>query len=166
MQHATRLGLNGRSNSTDLAPMQAYNWVGITNIYAPVALPGDPTLTSLNTDSRERALAGYATLTSDLSPSVQSFVGARITRLNRSSEQSDGSRAVSFEQTVTTPWAGLAWSPSASAMLYVSWGQGVELEVGAQSAGSICQCWPGAAGAQKRANRDRPEMAGRCSACC
>ena len=129
LQHATRLGLNGRKSSTDLAPMQAYNWVGITNIYAPVALPGDPTLTSLNTDSRERALAGYATLTSDLSPSVQSFVGARITRLNRSSEKSDGTQAVSFEQTVTTPWAGLAWSPSASTMLYASWGQGVELEV-------------------------------------
>ena len=129
LQHATRLGLNGRKSSTDLAPMQAYNWVGITNIYAPVALPGDPTLTSLNTDSRERALAGYATLTSDLSPSVQSFVGARITRLNRSSEKSDGTQAVSFEQTVTTPWAGLAWSPSATTVLYASWGQGVELEV-------------------------------------
>lgn len=129
VQHATRLGLNWRKASADLAPMQAYNWVGITNIYDPVALPGDASLTSLNTDSRERALAGYAALTSDLSPSVQSFVGARVTRLDRSSERSDGSRAVSFEQTVTTPWAGLAWSPSATTMLYASWGQGVELEV-------------------------------------
>jgi len=59
---------------------------------------------------------------------VQSFVGARVTRLNRSSEKSDGTQAVSFEQTVTTPWAGLAWSPSASTVLYASWGQGVELE--------------------------------------
>ena len=129
LQHATRLGLNGRSASTDPAPLQAYNFVGTTNIYAPVALPGNPSLTSLNTDSRERAVAAYATLTSDLSPGVQSFVGARITRLSRSSEQSDGSRAVSFEQTVTTPWAGLAWSPSSSTMVYASWGQGVELEV-------------------------------------
>jgi len=128
LQHATRLGLNGRSASADLAPMQAYNWVGITNIYAPVALPADPTLTSLNTDSRERALAGYATLTSDLSQNLQSFVGVRSTRLKRSSERSDGSRAQTFEQTVTTPWAGLAWSPSAVTMLYASWGQGVELE--------------------------------------
>ncbi|MCF8160127.1 MAG: TonB-dependent siderophore receptor [Polaromonas sp.] len=128
LQHATRLGLNWRTASADLAPMQAYNWVGITNIYAPVALQADPTLTSLNTDSRERALAGYATLTSDLSPGVQSFVGARVTRLIRSSERSDGTRAVSFEQTVTTPWAGLAWSPGPSTTIYVSWGQGVELE--------------------------------------
>lgn len=129
LQHATRLGLNWRTASADLAPMQAYNWVGITNIYAPVALPGDPTLTSLNTDSRERAFAGYATLTSDLSPGVQSFFGARVTRLNRSSERSDGTGAVSFEQTVTTPWAGLAWSPGPSTTIYASWGQGVELEI-------------------------------------
>jgi len=129
LQHATRIGLNGRSASADLAPMQAYNWVGITNIYAPVALPADPSLTGKNTDSRERALAAYASLTSDLSQNVQSFVGVRSTRLKRSSERSDGARAVSYEQTVTTPWAGLAWSPNVTTMLYASWGQGVELEV-------------------------------------
>jgi iron complex outermembrane receptor protein len=129
VQHATRLGLNGRGASADLAPMQAYNFVGITNIYAPVVLPADPTLTGKNTDSRERSLAAYATLTSDLSQNVQSFVGVRSNRLKRGSERSDGSRAVSLEQTVTTPWAGLAWSPGATTMLYVSRGQGVELEV-------------------------------------
>jgi iron complex outermembrane receptor protein len=129
LQHTTRIGLNGRSASADLAPMQAYNFVGITNIYAPVALPAKPEPKDPNTDSRERALAAYATLTSDLSQNVQSFVGLRSTRLKRSSERSDGSRAVSYEQTVTTPWAGLAWSPNATTMLYASWGQGVELEV-------------------------------------
>ncbi len=129
LQHATRLGLNGRSASADLAPMQAYNFVGITNIYAPVALSASPTSGDPNTDSRERALAAYATLASDLSQNVQSFVGVRSTRLKRSSERSDGERTVSLEQTVTTPWAGLAWSPSATTTLYASWGQGVELEV-------------------------------------
>jgi iron complex outermembrane receptor protein len=129
LQHATRLGMNGRGASADLAPMQAYNFVGITNVYAPVVLSADPTLTGKNTDSREHALAAYATLTSDLSQNVQSFIGVRSTRLKRSSERSDGSRAVSLEQTVTTPWAGLAWSPGATTMLYVSRGQGVELEV-------------------------------------
>jgi len=126
---AARFGLSGRNIHVDLPVMQAYNWVGTTNIYAPIALPADPTLTVLNTNSREHALEGYATLTSDLSPSLQSFVGLRVSRLSRSSERSDGSQAVSYEQTVNTPWAGLAWSPSASTMVYASWGQGVELEV-------------------------------------
>lgn len=129
LQHATRLGLSGRNAYADLPAMQAYNWVGSSNIFAPIALPADPTLSYLNTNSREHALEGYATLSSDLSPGVQSFVGLRSTRLKRNSERSDGSQAVAFEQTVTTPWAGLAWSPSSTSLVYASWGQGVELEV-------------------------------------
>jgi iron complex outermembrane receptor protein len=127
-RHAVRLGLSGRSTYADLPALQAYNWVGTSNIYTPTAVPADPTLTVLNTNSRERAVEAYATLQSDLSESVQSFAGLRSSRLKRSSEHSDGSEAVTFEQTVSTPWAGLAWSPGATTMLYASWGQGAELE--------------------------------------
>lgn len=129
VSHATRFGLSGRSAHADLAPLQAYNYVGTSNIYAPVALPADPSLTVLNTNRRERALEAYASLSSRLSASLQSFVGVRSSRLSRGSELSDGTEAVSYQQTVNTPWAGLAWSPSAASMLYASWGQGVELEV-------------------------------------
>ena len=129
VQHSMRFGMAGRSIRADLPPLQAYNYVGSTNIYTPVALPSDPTLTELNTNSRERAIESYASLSSRLTATLQSFASVRISRLNRASERSDGSRAVAFDQTVSTPWAGLAWSPSASTMLYASWGQGVELEV-------------------------------------
>ncbi len=129
MTHRTRIGLSGHTIRNDLPSLQAYNYVGSTNIYAPVALPADPALTELNTDSRERAFEGYATLQSDLTASLQSFAGLRVSRLHRASERGDGSRAVAYEQTVTTPWAGLAWSLSAATMLYASWGQGAELEV-------------------------------------
>jgi iron complex outermembrane receptor protein len=128
VQLSARFGLGGRSARADLPAMQAYNWAGSSNIYTPVALPADPSLTVLNTNSRERALEGYATLTSDLGANVQSFAGVRLSRLNRSSELSDGTQAVSYEQTVSTPWAGLAWSPTVTTMIYASWGQGVELE--------------------------------------
>ncbi len=129
VRHALRFGASGRSISADLPALQAYNYVGSTNIYTPVVLPADPSLTELNTNSRERAVEGYASLTSNLTTNVQSFAGVRVSRLNRSSERSDGSRAVSYDQTVTTPWAGLAWSPTTATMLYASWGQGAELEV-------------------------------------
>lgn len=129
VQHNTRFGLAGRSIRADLPPMQAYNYAGSTNIYTPVAVPADPTLSELNTNSRERAIEGYASLRSNLTATAQSFAGVRVSQLNRASERSDGSRAVNYEQTVTTTWAGLAWSPSASTLLYASWGQGVELEV-------------------------------------
>lgn len=128
VQHAARAGFAGRSLRNDLPPLQAYNYVGSTNIYTPVALPSDAAALDLNTNSRERALEGYASVQSTLTLNVQSFVGVRVARLNRNSERSDGSRAVSYAQTVTTPWAGLSWSPTASTMLYVSRGQGAELE--------------------------------------
>ena len=129
MKHALRVGASGRSIRTDLPALQAYNYVGTTNIYAPIALPADATPLDLNTNSRERAIEGYASVTSDLTLSLQSFAGLRVSRLNRSSERSDGSRAVAYDQTITTPWAGLAWSPVSSTMVYASWGQGAEIEV-------------------------------------
>jgi iron complex outermembrane receptor protein len=128
VQHRISLGLSGRNARADLAPKQAYNYVGSTNIDKPVALPGDGTPLDLNTNSRERAVDASASLVSDLSSSVQSFLGFRTSQLNRSSERSDGSRAIAFDQTVTTPWAGLSWSPLTNTMLYASWGQGAELE--------------------------------------
>lgn len=108
--------------------MQAYNWVGTTNIYAPVSLPGDPTPSVLNTNTRAQAIDGFFSLTSALSTQLQSFVGSRVSRVNRSSAHSDGSDAVALSQTVSTPWAGLSWSPTPASSFYASWGQGVELE--------------------------------------
>jgi iron complex outermembrane receptor protein len=128
VQHRVNLGVSGRGARSDLAPRQAYNYVGSTNIGKPVPLPGDGTALDLNTNSRERAVDVSAAMVSDLSSNVQSFVGFRYSQLNRSSERSDGSRAIAFDQTVTTPWAGLSWSPTSSTMLYASWGQGAELE--------------------------------------
>ena len=129
MKHALRIGASGRSVHDALPPRQAYNYVGTTNIYTPIALPADATPLDLNTNSRERAVEGYASVTSSLTTTLQSFAGLRVSRLNRSSERSDGSRAVAYDQTITTPWAGLAWSPLSSTMLYASWGQGAETEV-------------------------------------
>ncbi|MBL8309696.1 MAG: TonB-dependent siderophore receptor [Burkholderiales bacterium] len=127
--HVTRLGLAGRRTRSDLPPMQTYNYVGTTNVFAPVPLAADGTLSDLNSNSRERALEGYATVQSTLGAQVQSFAGLRVTRLHRASERSDGSRAVAYDQTVSTPWAGLAWTPVTGAMIYGSWGEGAELEV-------------------------------------
>lgn len=129
LKHRVVAGLSGRRLTTDLAPMQTNQWLDIpNNIYSPVALDPNPTPNDLNTNSRERALDAFASFTSDLTASLQSFVGLRVSSLERSSERSDGSRALTLSQRVATPWAGLAWSPSASTMAYVSWGQGVELE--------------------------------------
>ncbi len=128
LNHRLTLGLSGRGNHDDLPPLQAYNYVGSTNIYAPVNLPADPSLTDLNTNSRQRAVDGFATLVTDWTPNVQTVAGLRTTTLSRSSARSNGSRAVAIHQTLTTPWLAASWQPNASHNLYASWAQGLELE--------------------------------------
>jgi iron complex outermembrane recepter protein len=128
IRHSLRLGMSGHTIRTDLQPLQAYNYVGVSNLFKPVAVPANPDPQDLNTDTNERVLASYASIQSDVSDRVQSFAGLRASRLHRSSARSDGSRAIAYQQTVTTPWAGISFSPSPGAMVYASWGQGVELE--------------------------------------
>ncbi len=126
--HQITLGVSGRGNRDDLPALQAYNYVGSTNIYAPVSLPADPTLTDKNTNSRQRSVDGFVTLITDVTTNVQTLAGLRTTALSRSSARSDGSRAVAFDQTITTPWVAASWQLSAAHNVYASWGQGVELE--------------------------------------
>jgi iron complex outermembrane recepter protein len=128
IKHDLRIGASGRSLRDALPPLQAYNYVGTSNIYAPIALPGNATPLDLNTNSHERALEGYASVTSELAASLQSFAGLRVARVHRASVRSDGSRAIAYNQTITTPWAGLAWSPSTATLFYASWGEGAEME--------------------------------------
>jgi iron complex outermembrane receptor protein len=126
--HHVTLGVAGHSSRADLPAQQAYNYVGSTNIFAPVALPADASLTVLNTNSRERSADAYAMLSTRWTTAVQTFAGVRLSDLSRSSARSDGSESVTIAQTVVTPWAGVSWSPQASTTWYASWGQGVEME--------------------------------------
>ena len=127
--HQVTVGLSGHGNRDDLPPLQAYNYVGSTNIYTPLRLPADASLTELNTNTRQRAIDGFVTLVSEVGATVQTVVGLRTSSLFRSSARSDGSRAVTIDQTITTPWFAAQWQASPSSSVYASWGQGVELEV-------------------------------------
>ncbi len=129
MTHQISIGLSGRGNQDDLPALQAYNYVGTTNIYAPVRLPADASLNDLNTNSRQRSVDGFATVVTDWSSTVQTVVGLRTTNLSRSSARSNGSRAVVIDQTLTTPWLAASWQPNDKNNVYASWGQGVELQV-------------------------------------
>ena len=128
VRHRVRVGMSGHRQQTDLPARLAYNFVGTTNIDAPLNLTPDPTLSALNTNGGERALAAYATVSSGLAHGVQTLVGLRVSRMSRASALSNGAQAVSYEQTAGTPWAALSWSPNANTMLYASWGQGLEIE--------------------------------------
>lgn len=108
-------------------PMQAYNWVGISNVFAPVVLPSDPTPTSLNTlrDATTTEVHVHDTMRWG---AWSLWLGARHSSLDRSSERTDGSRAIAYRQSFTTPWAALGWQPWKGGFGYVSAGSGVETE--------------------------------------
>ncbi|RZS32973.1 TonB-dependent siderophore receptor [Corticibacter populi] len=126
--HRLRLGVSGYQSRERHADFQAYNWVGTSNIHAPVELPADGTLTVRNTNSDQHATEAFASVQSRWNAVWTSYAGLRVTRLSRSSAQSDGSDAVDYRQTVTTPWLGLSAQPAAGWTVYASWGQGVELD--------------------------------------
>ncbi|TAG47849.1 MAG: TonB-dependent siderophore receptor [Betaproteobacteria bacterium] len=129
IEHTLRLGASGRKITLDASPRQAYNYVGSSNIFLPTSLPSNGEALDLNTDNRERTTELYASVHSKINARWLSFAGIRTSKLSRGSERSDGSRATSIEQTVSTPWIGSSYAVSDDTTLYANWGQGVELDV-------------------------------------
>lgn len=129
VRHELSLGFTRTRYTERFEPMQAYNWVGIGNVFERVVLPEDPTKGDLNTlrDATTREFHVYDAMRFGGGWSL--WLGARHTRLERSSERTDGSRAVAYEQSLTTPWAALGWQPWQGGFVYVSAGSGVETEV-------------------------------------
>lgn len=127
--HQLTVGFSGRGNRDALPPLQAYNYAGSTNIYTPVRLAPDARLTERNTNTRQHAVDGFVTLVSDVGATVQTIVGLRTASLSRASARSDGSRAVTIDQAIFTPWLAATWQVNPTSSVYASWGQGVELEV-------------------------------------
>lgn len=128
VRHELSIGVKRISYTERYEPMQAYNWVGISNMFAPVALPEDPTPTSLNT---QRDATTYEISVHDamrFGNGWSLWLGARHSSLDRSSERTDGSRPIDYRQSFTTPWAALGWQPWKGGFGYVSAGSGVETE--------------------------------------
>jgi len=125
--HELRLGARRTRYSERFPPAQAYNFVGTSNVFAPVVLPQDPTPASLNTQSDLTSSELSASDVLRAGPGSL-WLGARWVRLERSSVRSDGAEATAFDQDFVTPWAALGWQPWAGGFGYVSYGRGVEIE--------------------------------------
>ena len=108
---------------------QAYNWAGNGKIDGTGTGNADPSLTDENTNRDERSSEFYLRDAMQLSADWQAWAGLRHTRLDRDSVRTDGSRATSYAQSVTTPWLGLSYAISSQLMAYTSWGEGIESEV-------------------------------------
>lgn len=118
-----------RTRYTERAPpLQAYNFVGISNVYAPDVLPADPTPNVLNPERTQTI--GELTVADVMRLGAGSlWLGGRWVQIDSASSLSDGSEAVSADQGFFVPWVALGWQPWAGGFAYASYGEGVELEV-------------------------------------
>ncbi len=107
---------------------QAYNWVGTGTLDGAAAVPADPTLTDENTNRSERSTEFFVQDNAQWGL-LGLWAGLRHTSLQRESLRTDGSRATHYSQGFTTPWLALSYTLLPGAMVYASWGQGVESEV-------------------------------------
>jgi iron complex outermembrane receptor protein len=112
-----------------LPPRQAYNFVGTTNVFMPVDLAPDPSLTVVNTDRDFSLDEAYLYDALKFGPAWSAWVGARYVRVKNSSALTDGTERVAFSRDLVTPWAAIGWQPWAGGFFYVSGGTGIEAEV-------------------------------------
>jgi iron complex outermembrane receptor protein len=108
---------------------QAYNFVGVGNVQGTVVLPPDPTLGDTNTNRDERSLEFSVNDAMHFGERTTLWLGLRHTQLDRSSITTRNTRATSFSESLTTPWAALSYKITPAVTAYTSWGQGVEVAV-------------------------------------
>jgi iron complex outermembrane receptor protein len=117
------------SRRVDDFQRQAFNYAGSGRDDGSLQTPAAPELTDENTNRRERSTEFYLRDAVQIDDAWSVWGGLRHTRLDRESVRTDGSRAIDYAQSFTTPWLGLAWRATAATMLYASWGRGVETDV-------------------------------------
>ena len=89
--------------------------------------------TDANTNRHERSTEWSLRDAMRLNTQWQLWAGVRHTRLDREAERTspadDGLRATRLQQAVTTPWLAIVHDLTPRAVVYASWGQGVEVDV-------------------------------------
>jgi iron complex outermembrane receptor protein len=126
--HELRFAARRTRYSERLPPLQAYNFVGISNVYAPVALAPDPSLTVLN-PQRTQTIGELAASDVMRLGAGSLWLGGRWLQVDSESALSDGSEATQAEKRFFVPWAALGWQPWGGGFAYIAYGEGVELEV-------------------------------------
>ncbi len=127
-QHRFKAGVLGTRFLSRFNP-QAYNWVGTGTLDGRATVPADPTPGDPNTQRTERSTELFAQDAMQFTSGLGLWLGLRHTSLQRESVRTDGSRLNAYPQSFTTPWVAVSYVLQPSALVYASWGQGVESEV-------------------------------------
>ena len=99
---------------------QVYNYSGTGNVAGTAVTPAAPTLGDPSAPLDERSTEFALRDTFVLQPGLTAWLGLRYTVLARDS----GDTRV--RQHLNTPFVALSYSPAANALVYASWGQGLE----------------------------------------
>ncbi len=126
--HELRFNARRTRYTERLPPLQAYNFVGVSNVFAPVLLPPDPTPTVLN-PQRTQTIDEVAASDVLRLGRGSLWLGGRWVQIDAESALSDGSEAVRADSRFFVPWLALGWQPWAGGFGYASYGEGVEVEV-------------------------------------
>lgn len=128
LKHDLRLGVVQSSQGIDLQP-QAYNLVGVGNVKGTAVLPADGTPYDPNTNRRERSREFFVQDRVQLNAQLTAWLGLRHTTFGRRSVRTNGSRATSYEDGLTTPWVALSAQIAPALMAFASRGEGAESQV-------------------------------------
>ncbi|MBB4221966.1 TonB-dependent siderophore receptor [Variovorax guangxiensis] len=108
---------------------QAYNYAGTGNIWGTAVVPPAPDATTPQTNRDERSTEFSVQDAIRWNERFTTWLGARHTRLDRSSIGNDGSNPTGYKQDVTTPWIAASYAIQPGLLAYASWGRGVESQV-------------------------------------
>lgn len=128
VRHDLRLGVMQSTQRVDLQA-QAYNLVGVGNVQGTAVLPADPTPFDPNTNRDERTREFFVQDRVVLNERWTAWLGLRHTAFERRSIRTNGSRATSYDDALTTPWVALSVRVAPEVMAFASRGEGAESQV-------------------------------------
>ena len=108
---------------------QAFNPAGIGHVDGTRIVPAAPDALAPSTNRSEQSTELFVRDAAKLGERTTLWLGLRHTRLQRHAVGTDGSAPTGYPQGFTTPWLAASHALSPNALVYASWGRGVESEV-------------------------------------
>jgi iron complex outermembrane receptor protein len=132
-QHELTLGTRTTRYSERYPLQQTYTYGGTENVFAPTALPANPTPNTLNVPLDTDLDEIFAFDVAHFATRWSTWLGARGTRITQASAltaadgSADGNQAARLQQHLATPWAGLGYEPWPGGFVYAAAGSGIEV---------------------------------------
>ena len=127
LRHDLTLGLM-RYRSDLLTQPYAYNWAGVGSVFTAFTSSAAPEAVYAGTNRSEYATELSLRDRITLGARNTLWAGLRHSRIDRASVGTDGSSPLQVQNSFTTPWLALSHALQAGAIVYGSYGQGVELD--------------------------------------